>query len=141
MELKKHEQLLTVVIPVYNEAEDLPTFAPTAIEFCGTRGWKIIFVNDGSWDDTKQILDALNPSPHVQVVHHKVNRGYGGWHAYAKISRVRQYSQSGRSTLPDYWGAPSRQCFASRNSQRVSGKNVSVHPGWAIKHGWLGTHS
>lgn len=79
MELTKNdEQVLTVVIPVFNEAENLPTFAPTAIEFCRARNWKIIFVNDGSRDATKQILDKFAPSSDVQVVHHKVNRGYGG---------------------------------------------------------------
>lgn len=74
----KNKQLLTVVIPLYNEAENLPAFANTAIEFCRARNWQIIFVNDGSLDATKQILDALTPEPHVRVLHHKVNRGYGG---------------------------------------------------------------
>jgi len=68
---------LTVVVPVYNEAENLPVFAPNAIEFCRARGWSIIFVNDGSRDNTKQILDVLCQSD-ARVVHHKVNRGYGG---------------------------------------------------------------
>lgn len=78
MNQKTSEQLLTVVIPLYNEAENLPAFAKTAIEFCRARNWQIIFVNDGSLDATKQILDGLDPSAHVKVVHHKVNRGYGG---------------------------------------------------------------
>ena len=77
MENKK-EQLLTVMIPLYNEAENLPAFAEAAIEFCCARNWQIIFVNDGSLDATKQLLDGLAPSAHVKVVHHKVNRGYGG---------------------------------------------------------------
>jgi glycosyltransferase involved in cell wall biosynthesis len=72
------ENLLTVVVPVYNEGEILPLIAESAIEFCKRRGWKIIFVNDGSQDDTKQILDGLEDSPNVCIVHHKVNRGYGG---------------------------------------------------------------
>jgi glycosyltransferase involved in cell wall biosynthesis len=70
--------LLTVVIPVYNEAENLPVVAPALIEFCRERKWNIVFVNDGSTDDTRQILNALDPSPGVCVLHHKVNRGYGG---------------------------------------------------------------
>jgi glycosyltransferase involved in cell wall biosynthesis len=37
-----------------------------------------IFVNDGSRDQTRQILDQLSDSQDVQVIHHKVNRGYGG---------------------------------------------------------------
>jgi glycosyltransferase involved in cell wall biosynthesis len=72
------ENFLTVVVPVYNEGEILPLIAESAIEFCKRRGWKIIFVNDGSQDNTKQILDGLEDSPNLSIVHHKVNRGYGG---------------------------------------------------------------
>jgi glycosyltransferase involved in cell wall biosynthesis len=71
-------QILTVVIPVYNEDEILPSFAPALIEFCRARAWTVIFVNDGSRDNTKQILDHLCSSQDVHVIHHKVNRGYGG---------------------------------------------------------------
>ena len=70
--------MLTVVVPVYNEAQSLPSFAPCLIEFCRSRGWMTIFVNDGSCDDTGKILDCLSDSQDVRVVHHKVNRGYGG---------------------------------------------------------------
>lgn len=73
-----NEKSLTIVIPVYNEAENLPTFAPAAIEFCQTRGWDIIFINDGSDDQTKNILAEYAPLDHVLILHHKVNRGYGG---------------------------------------------------------------
>ena len=70
--------LLTVVVPVYNEEQSLPSFAPCLIELCRSRGWMAVFVNDGSYDRTKQILDQLSGSRDVRVVHHKVNRGYGG---------------------------------------------------------------
>ncbi|HSK89372.1 MAG TPA: glycosyltransferase family 2 protein [Anaerolineales bacterium] len=72
------DPMLTVVIPVYNEGETLPAFAPSLIEFCRAKGWMVIFVNDGSRDNTKQILDRLSSAPDVHVLHHKVNRGYGG---------------------------------------------------------------
>ena len=72
------EKMLTVVIPLFNEADSLPTFAPTAIEYCKSHNWNIVFVNDGSTDGTRKILDEMNPSELVRVVHHKVNRGYGG---------------------------------------------------------------
>lgn len=74
----ENNQLLTVVVPVYNEGENLPLIAPAMVAFCRTKGWKIIFVNDGSRDNTKEILCDLGVFPHVQVAHHKVNRGYGG---------------------------------------------------------------
>ena len=70
--------LLTVVVPVYNEAESLPSFAPLAVDYCQAHGWDIIFVNDGSADRTKNILDELAEKTSALVVHHKVNRGYGG---------------------------------------------------------------
>ena len=69
---------LTIVVPAYNEGENLPVFAPKAIEFCQARGWKLVFVNDGSRDDTGEILDGFASLPDVCVIQHKVNRGYGG---------------------------------------------------------------
>jgi len=78
--------LLTIVVPIYNEAECLLSFVEEAIQYCQKNGWKIIFVNDGSRDDSKQILDKIEISSNVQIVHHKVNRGYGG----ALKSGIRQ---------------------------------------------------
>ena len=78
MTSKNSNHLLTIVVPVYNEADNLPVFAPTAIEFCRAHDWEIIFVNDGSRDQTKGILDEFESQNHVQILHHKVNRGYGG---------------------------------------------------------------
>jgi glycosyltransferase involved in cell wall biosynthesis len=70
--------LLTIVVPVYNEEQALASLAPCLIELCRSRGWMAVFVNDGSSDQTRQILDHLSTSQDVCVVHHKVNRGYGG---------------------------------------------------------------
>jgi glycosyltransferase involved in cell wall biosynthesis len=66
------------VVPAYNEEQALTSFAPCLIDLCRAKGWAIIFVNDGSCDHTRQILDNLAASQDVLVVHHKVNRGYGG---------------------------------------------------------------
>ena len=70
--------VLTVVVPVFNEENALPSLAPCLIELCRSRGWMTVFVNDGSVDNTGQILDHLSTSPEVRVLHHKINRGYGG---------------------------------------------------------------
>jgi glycosyltransferase involved in cell wall biosynthesis len=78
MDSLSENPLLTIVIPVYNEEQALPSFAPCLIELCRAKGWMAIFVNDGSRDDTKQILDHLSSAQNVRIVHHKVNRGYGG---------------------------------------------------------------
>jgi len=77
MNTKPDNCFLTVVVPVYNEGENLAVFAPRAVEFCRAHGWKLVFINDGSRDTTKKIINELSGSD-VCVVHHKVNRGYGG---------------------------------------------------------------
>lgn len=76
--LNNAEQDLTVVVPVYNEAESLPHFLPELVQTCREKGWLLILVNDGSRDETAQVLTRYESDPIVQVLHHKVNRGYGG---------------------------------------------------------------
>lgn len=71
-------QGLTIVIPVYNEAESLPHFLPELIMTCKDRGWELILVNDGSRDASAKVLAVYEAEPPVRVLHHKVNRGYGG---------------------------------------------------------------
>lgn len=78
MNTKPDNCSLTVVVPVYNEGEILHSTARSIIDFCSSRDWNVIFVNDGSRDNSKAILDELDDLPHVCVAHHKVNRGYGG---------------------------------------------------------------
>jgi len=69
---------LTVVIPVYNEAEALPQLMEGLIAFCRERDWKIILVNDGSKDSTAEILNHYSGNENVKIFHHKLNVGYGG---------------------------------------------------------------
>jgi glycosyltransferase involved in cell wall biosynthesis len=78
MDFRSENPLLTVVVPVYNEEQALTSFAPCLLELCQAKGWMTIFVDDGSCDHTREILDPLSSSQNVRVVHHKVNRGYGG---------------------------------------------------------------
>ncbi len=52
--------------------------------------YELIVVNDGSTDHTGAIATALaSEDPHVKVVHHEKNRGYGG----AVISGIRAATQ------------------------------------------------
>jgi len=72
------DQNLTIVIPVYNEAQSLSVFLPDLIKACEANNWRLIFVNDGSQDKSAQILSEIGQKDFVQVFHHKLNRGYGG---------------------------------------------------------------
>ena len=70
--------LLSVVVPIYNEAFGLSNLLSELIPYCQSRNWKLILVNDGSSDDTSVILKQYEESPGVKILHHKLNRGYGG---------------------------------------------------------------
>lgn len=70
--------MLTIIVPVYNELDVLPDIVPNIIEFCLPRQWQVIFVDDGSQDGSGEYLDSMANSPLASVLHHKVNRGYGG---------------------------------------------------------------
>ena len=69
---------LTVIVPAYNEAENLKIILPRLIGFCQDKGWSILIVNDGSKDSTREVLATFPKTDRFTVVHHKVNRGYGG---------------------------------------------------------------
>jgi glycosyltransferase involved in cell wall biosynthesis len=68
---------LTIVIPAYNEEENLKIILPDLIAFVEKRNWKLVITNDGSKDNTKSILKNHEHSSQLKVVHHKLNKGYG----------------------------------------------------------------
>lgn len=68
---------LTIIIPAFNEAENLKIILPELISFVKQRQWKIIITNDGSKDETRSVLREFNEEKLLSVVHHKLNKGYG----------------------------------------------------------------
>ncbi len=74
---------LSVVVPCYNEAGNLPELVArlrSVFEKRKVRG-EIVLVNDGSRDDTGKVIDSLAQAhPEVVPVHHERNRGLAaGW--------------------------------------------------------------
>ena len=74
---------LSVVVPCYNEAGNLPELVARLLSVFGKRKVKgeIVLVNDGSRDDTGNVIDTLAKT-HSEVVpvHHDTNRGLAaGW--------------------------------------------------------------
>ena len=73
---------LSVFFPAYNDAGTIASLVITAVKVAATLtdDYEVIVVNDGSQDDTAQILDELARiyPAHVRIVHHQKNRGYGG---------------------------------------------------------------
>ena len=73
---------LSVFFPAYNDAGTIASLVITSVKVAATLtdDYEVIVINDGSQDDTAKILDELAriyPS-RVRIVHHEVNRGYGG---------------------------------------------------------------
>lgn len=69
---------LSIIIPAYNEQESLHSNLSLWIDFINAKGWNLILVNDGSKNQTREILMNLPQVDNIKVIHHKVNRGYGG---------------------------------------------------------------
>lgn len=71
---------LSVFLPCYNEAENLPKTAKNVLENLKrvTEKYELIIVNDGSRDDTLKVAENLAAKDNnVKVVNHPTNRGYG----------------------------------------------------------------
>jgi glycosyltransferase involved in cell wall biosynthesis len=72
---------ISVFFPAYNDAGTIPSMVVstdmTLREL--TDDYEIIVVNDGSADNTADVLEELKGSyPCLRVIHHRKNRGYGG---------------------------------------------------------------
>ncbi|HVT82500.1 MAG TPA: polyprenol monophosphomannose synthase [Phycisphaerae bacterium] len=69
---------VSVVVPTFKEAENLPLLIPQVAEALGNRGWvwEIIVVDDNSPDATKHVLDQLSARfPQVRALIRTTDRG------------------------------------------------------------------
>ena len=72
---------ISAFFPAYNEEANVAAMVErfTAVLPKIADDYEIIVVNDGSRDRTAEVADGLAAAdPHVRVVHHPQNRGYGG---------------------------------------------------------------
>lgn len=88
---------LSVVIPVYNEAENIEAlFLEVKQALAGRFGFEVVFVDDGSTDATVERLTALAAlHPELRVVRHTVNCGQSA----AILSGVRAAQAAWIATL------------------------------------------
>jgi glycosyltransferase involved in cell wall biosynthesis len=68
---------LSLIIPCYNESANLPLLLERCA-FLGTEQIEVILVDNGSTDNSSEVLQNLLPSyPHCRSVRVPVNQGYG----------------------------------------------------------------
>lgn len=76
--------LVTVVVPTYNERQNLPHLA-AAVRL---HGYRLLVVDDGSPDGTGAVADAIaGPDPLMEVLHRRTKEGLGPAYA-AGFDRV-----------------------------------------------------
>ena len=73
---------LSVFFPAYNDAPSMPSLIRKtfAVLEQHVADYEVIVVNDGSQDNTGEVLEELRRefAPHMRVQTHPQNRGYGG---------------------------------------------------------------
>ena len=77
--LGRYEVYLSILIPVYNEKENLPLLHQAIHEALNglTISWELIFVDDGSTDASLSVMEGLvqNDSEHTSIV--ALRRNFG----------------------------------------------------------------
>ena len=69
---------LSLIIPAYNEAKNLPLFLERANQVLNVSGVEIVIVDNGSTDQSAAVLQELLPNyPFARSVRVEVNQGYG----------------------------------------------------------------
>ena len=67
---------VSVVVPVYNEAENVPILIKEIAEALSQHNYEMIFVDDTSTDKTASVLTELKTLyPKLRVISHRKNAG------------------------------------------------------------------
>jgi len=71
--------MLSIVLPIYNEKENIKPLLDDFLEFFEKRGiaFEILAVNDGSTDGTCEVLKKYASNKNISVIEHSHNLGYG----------------------------------------------------------------
>ncbi len=73
---------ISILFPAYNDGGTIASMVVAALITVRqlSDDYEVIVINDGSSDYTPEVLDelAIVYAPHVRVIHHEQNSGYGG---------------------------------------------------------------
>jgi len=81
---------LSIVLPVYNEEDNIQKTIENSLDFLDHQDfftqYEVIIVDDGSKDQTANILKKFNDNEFLKIITHPKNLGYGG----ALVSGIKQ---------------------------------------------------
>ena len=69
--------LISIVVPVYNEARTVAAVIQRLIAIDLPAPREILVVNDGSTDGTREVLDQITQRPELRIIHAEKNGGKG----------------------------------------------------------------
>lgn len=69
--------LISIVVPVFNEARTVADVIERLVAIDLPAPREILVVNDGSTDGTREILDRIVPRPELRIIHAEQNGGKG----------------------------------------------------------------
>lgn len=77
--IKEVKMKIWIILPAYNEEDSIPLMFPKIKDFCTDAGldYCLVVVDDGSTDNTPQVLEKMKEDYPVHVVCHPINRGLG----------------------------------------------------------------
>lgn len=128
---------LTIIIPAYNEAMAISKTIEDLSSTAEKNKWKIIVVNDGSTDKTKDILSQIE---NITIKEHKINKGYGASLKTgineAKTKLVAFYDADGQhdpKDLEKLWDSYEDQDMIVGRRSKGSHFSISRAPGkWVL---------
>ncbi|KAB2963241.1 MAG: glycosyltransferase family 2 protein [Thermoanaerobaculia bacterium] len=125
---------ISLVVPLYNEEENLPELArEIRAAMTGTgRTWELLFVDDGSTDGSLAVLRALAAGePEIRVLRHRRNAGQSaGLDTGFRAARGRVVVTLDADLQNDPADVPRLLAELERGFDVVSGVRVERHDKW-----------
>jgi len=78
IEVKDKNALLGIVIPCYNEAENIPKLIERCKLAISRADCEFLLVDNGSTDSTAMVFDSISPVQGIKFMKLEKNQGYGG---------------------------------------------------------------
>lgn len=130
-----HIPELSLVIPLYNEQDNLPTVPATIIGALEDADidYELVLVNNGSADRTGQMLDDMAArNPRIRIVTVQVNEGYG-WGVQCGLAACRGSAvgfMGGDGQIRPRDVVRTYKLFREKHVHLAKVRRVTRHDGW-----------